>query len=71
MFSLICMDYLNYPHKQIYKLDRNRTKYGLRKYFFANRVIIVWIGSQYTVVTHETINQFKNRVENFLSKQEI
>jgi len=44
-----------------YKSNINRTKYDVRNYFFTNRNIVnVWNSLQYTMVTTDTINQFKN-----------
>jgi len=54
-----------------YKLDTNRTKYDLRKYFFTNTIINVWNSLPDTVVMSETVNQFKNRLDKFWSNQDL
>jgi len=54
-----------------YKLDTQRTKYDLRKYFFTNRIVNVWNSLLDTVVMSETVNQFKNRLDKFWSNQDL
>ena len=45
------------------KLTTNRTRYDLRKHFFTNRVINAWNSLPDDVVTANTINTFKNRLD--------
>jgi len=47
------------------------TKYDLRNYYFTNTIVNVWNSLPDTVVTGETVNQFKNRLHKFSSNQEL
>ena len=45
--------------------------YDLRKYNFTNRVILIWNSLSNFVVSAETINTFKNRLDKFWSDQDV
>ena len=48
----------------MFKLDKGRAKYDLRKYYFTNRVVNAW-NSLPDDVLSETINTFKSRLDKF------
>ena len=54
-----------------YKLSQQHCHYDLRKYNFTNRVIPIWNSLSNHVVSAETINTFKNRLDKFWSDQEV
>ena len=39
--------------------------YNLRKHFFINRIVAIWNSSPNTVVSAESTNTFKNRLDKF------
>ena len=43
----------------VFKLDKGRAKYDLRKYYCTNRVVNAWNSHPDHVVLSETINTFK------------
>ena len=53
------------------RIKTSRTRYDLRKYYFANRVINVWNSLPNYVVNSDTTNQFKNRLDKFWENQEV
>ena len=53
-----------------YKLIKHHCYYDLRKFNFTNRVIPVWNSLPNHVVSADTINTFKNRLDKFWSDQE-
>jgi len=44
----------------MFKLDKGRAKYDLRKYYFTNRVVNAWNSLPDQVVLSETINTVKS-----------
>jgi len=40
------------------RLEKNRSKYHLRKYFFTNRVVNIWNNLPDDVVLCDTVNKF-------------
>ena len=50
-----------------YKLTQHHCYYNLRKFNFTNWVIPVWNSLPNHVVSADTINTFKNRLDKFLS----
>ena len=54
-----------------YKLSQYHCHYDLRKYNFTNRVIPICNSLSNHVVSAETINTFKNRLDKFWSDQEV
>jgi len=54
-----------------FKLVQHHCHYNLRKYNFTNRVIPIRNSLSNHVVSAETVNTFKNRLEKFWSDQEV
>jgi len=49
-----------------FRLQKIRAKYyDLRKYYFANRVVNMWNSLSSYVVSAESVNCIKNRLDNF------
>ena len=53
------------------RLEKFRARYDLRKYFFTNRVVNNWNSLPSHVVHADTVNSFKNRLDNFWKSQDI
>jgi len=53
------------------RLQKVRFKYDLRKYCFTNRVVNIWNGLPNWVVTAESTNIFKTRLDTFWHNQDI
>jgi ribonuclease P/MRP protein subunit RPP40 len=53
------------------KLQKNRVKYDLRKFYFTNRVINTWNSLPNSVVTAESVLSFKRRLDKFWENQEL
>jgi len=53
-----------------YKLIQHHCHYDLRKFNFTNRVIPIWNSLSDYVVSAETVNTFKNRLDRFWSNQD-
>ena len=47
------------------RLQKHRTKYDLRKYFFTNRALDVWNSLPNHVVLSNTVNTFKSELDKF------
>ena len=54
-----------------FKLVQHHCYYDLGKYNFTNRVIPIWNSLSNFVVSAETINTFKNRLDKFWSDQDV
>jgi len=54
-----------------FRLQKIRARYDLRKYYFTNRVVNMWNFLSSYVVSAESVNCFKNRLDNFWKNQEI
>lgn len=54
-----------------FKLATQSVKYDLRKYFFTNRVTPIWNSLPNDVVSAPSVNSFKNRLDKFMSSQEM
>jgi len=54
-----------------FKLIQHHCHYVLRKFNFTNRVIPTWNSLFNHVVSVDTVNIFKNRLDNFWSTQEV
>ena len=54
-----------------YKLIQHHCHYDLRKFNFTNRVIPIWNSLSDCVVSAETVNTFKNRLDRFWSNQDV
>jgi len=53
------------------EIQKNRTKYDLCKYFFANRIVNIWNSLPSYAVSAETVNCFKTRLDRFWLNQDI
>ena len=53
------------------RLTKFRPKYDLRKFSFTNRIVNIWNSLPNYVVTAETTNTFKNRLDKYWQNQEI
>jgi len=54
-----------------FRLQKINARYDLRKYYFTNRVVNAWTSLSNYVVSAESVNCFKNRLDNFWKDQEI
>ena len=52
-------------------ITKNRTKYDLCKFCFANRIVNIWNSFPSYVVSAETVNCFKTRLDRFWLNQDI
>jgi len=52
-------------------LQKNRTKYDLCKFCFANRIVNIWNSLPSYVVSAVTVNCFKTRLDRFWLNQNI
>jgi len=52
-----------------FRLQKIRARYDLRNYYFTNRVVNVWNSLSNYAVSEESVNCFKNRLDNFLKDQ--
>ena len=53
------------------RLQKNRKKYDLCKFCFANRIVNIWNSLPSYVVSAETVNCFKTRLDRFSLNQDI
>ena len=54
-----------------FEITKNRTKYDLCKFCFANRIANIWNSLLSYVVSAETVNCFKTRLDRFWFNQDI
>jgi len=54
-----------------YKLVQHHCHYDLRKFNFTNRVVPIWNSLSNHVVSADTVNTFKNRLDKFWLNQEV
>ena len=54
-----------------FRLQKIMARYDLRKYYFTNRVVNMWNSLSSYVVSAESVNCFKNQLDNFWKDQEI
>jgi len=54
-----------------FRLEKNRSKYDLRKYFFKNRVVNIWNSLLNDVVVCDTVNKFKSHLDKYWQYQDI
>ena len=55
----------------IYKLQLTHMHYNLRKHFFSNIIVAIWNSLPNTVVSAESTNIFKNRLDKFWANQDF
>jgi len=53
------------------RLQKNRTRYSLHKYFFTNRVVNMWNTLHNNVAHVESTDIFKKRLDKYWSNQEV
>ena len=53
------------------RLEKSRVKYDLRKYSFSNRVVNIWNSLPNWVVSANTTNTFKARLDKFWHNQDV
>ena len=53
------------------RLQKNETKYDLCKFCFANRIVNIWNSLPSYVVSAETVNCFKTRLDRFCLNHDI
>ena len=51
----------------LYKLVPDRSKYELRRNYFSHRIVSVWNSLPDSVVSAESVNSFKSRLDKFWS----
>ena len=51
----------------MFKLNKSRAKYDLRKFYFTNRVVNAWN----SLPDHDTVNTFKSRLDKFWQHQDM
>ena len=61
---------LKNPRSQ-FEITKNRTKYDLCKFCFANRIVNIWNSLPCYVVSAETVNCFKTRLDIFWLNKDI
>jgi len=62
-----CCDYRGHN----LRLHTFRARYDLRKYYFTNRVVNIWNSLPSYVISADTVNCFKSRLDNFWKNQDI
>ena len=55
----------------LYKLVPDRSKYELRRHYFTHRIVSVWNSLPDIVVSAESVNSFKSRLDKFWSMHEF
>ena len=55
----------------VYKMQLTHLHYNLRKHFFSNRVVAVWNSLPNMVVSAESTNIFKNRLDKLWTYQDF
>jgi len=55
----------------LYKLVPDRSKYELRRHYFTHRIVSVWNSLSDSVVSAESVNSFKSRLDKFWSMREF
>ena len=53
------------------KLNKISAKYDLRRYFFTKKVVNIWNSLPNYVITAESVNSFKSRLDKFWQHQEL
>jgi len=53
------------------RLEKSRVKYDLRKFSFSNRVVNIWNSMLNWVVSADTTNTFKVRLDKFWHNQDV
>ena len=53
------------------KLQTKRSRYDIRKFSFSVRIVNIWNGLEEAIVTADSLNTFKNRLDKFWENQDI
>ena len=48
-----------------------RSRYDIRKFSFSVRIVNIWNGLEEAIVTADSLNTFKNRLDKFWENQDI
>ena len=68
--SLVEVLFLSNKRSQL-EITKNKTKYDLCKFCFANRIVNIWNSLPSYVVSAKTVNCFKTRLDRFWLNQDI
>jgi len=52
-------------------VETNRSKYELRRHYFSRRIVSVWNSLIDSVVSAESVNSFKSRLDKFWSMHDF
>jgi len=55
----------------LYKLAPDKSKYELRRHYFTHRIVSVWNSLPDSIVSAETVNSFKSRLDKFWSMHDF
>jgi len=55
----------------LYKLVPDRSKYEMRRHYFSHRIVSVWNSLPDSVVSAESVNSFKSRLDKFWSMHDF
>ena len=75
-YDIAVTPWVNREHNSItrgndLRLQKHRTEYDLRKYFFTNTALDVWNTLPNHVVLSDTVNTFKSKLDKFWQQQPI
>ena len=65
------MSNISYTRGNMFKMQLTHTRYNMRKHFFSNRIIAIWNTLPNDVVSANTTNTFKVRLDKFWNNQDI
>ena len=54
-----------------FRLSKNRSHYGFRKFSFTNRIVNIWNSLPNAVVDVDSVDLFKSRLDNFWRFQDV
>jgi len=54
-----------------FRLSKNRSHYGLRKFSFSNRIVNIWNSLSNAVVDVDSVDLSKSRLGNFWMSQDV
>ena len=69
--SLICLINISNTRGNKFKMQLTHIHYNLRKHFFSNRIIDVWNSLPNDIVSADSTNIFKNRLDKFWCNQDF
>lgn len=65
------MSNISYTRGNKFKMQLSHIHYNLRKHFFSNRIIDVWNSLPNDIVSADSTNIFKNRLDKFWYNQDF